>query len=71
MVNDIVKGNVIVHAKFSVPAFLDSYYTYDNISDENSETKLKGDELTTFPEVFASPTDMLGIQKLIDQYLAK
>ena len=60
-----------INSKFSVPAFLKSYYTYDNISDENSETKLTGDELTTFPEVFASPTDMLGIQKLIDQYLAK
>ena len=58
-----------VHDKFSVQEFLDKYYTYDNLSDEKSETKLTGDDLTNFPEVFASPADMAGIQKLIDAYL--
>lgn len=60
-----------IHAKFSVQEFLDKYYTYDNLSNENSETKLVGDELTNFPEVFDSPADMAGIQKLIDTYLSK
>jgi len=58
-----------VNEKFSVEAFLKSYYKYDNISAEDSETKLTGDELTTFPEVFKSPSDMEGIQKLIDEYI--
>lgn len=59
-----------VYSKFSVPNHLKSYYTYDNISPEDAEIKLSGDELTTFPEIFESPEDMLGIQKLIDSYLA-
>ncbi len=58
-----------VNEKFSVEAFLKSYYKYDNVSPEDSETKLTGDELTTFPEVFKSQSDMEGIQKLIDKYL--
>ncbi len=58
-----------VNEKFSVEAFLKSYYKYDNVSPEDSETKLTGDELTTFPEVFKSPSDMEGVQKLIDKYL--
>lgn len=45
------------------------YYKYDNISPNDSETKLFGDELTNFPEVFNSQEDMLGIQKLIDEYI--
>ena len=48
---------------------LRDYYTYDNISPAESETKLTGDDLTNFPEVFASKADMTGIQKLIDEYL--
>ncbi len=58
-----------VHPKFSLQKYLDDYYKYDNISAKDSETKLTGDELTTFPEVFASSADMLGIQKIIDSYL--
>ena len=50
---------------------VEDYYKYDNLSAEDSETKLLGDELTTFPEVFASPDDMLGIQRIIDDYLSK
>lgn len=45
------------------------YYKYDNISPEGSEKTLFGDELTNFPEVFRSPEDMAGIQKLIDEYI--
>lgn len=45
------------------------YYKYDNISPEGSEKTLFGDELTNFPEVFRSPDDMAGIQKLIDAYI--
>jgi len=58
-----------IHSGFSVKNFLDSHYTYDSISPEDSEAKLVGDELTTFPEVFASKKDMRGIQKLIDKYM--
>ena len=54
---------------FNLETVLESYYTYDNISPAESETKLTGDDLTNFPEVFASKTDMAGIQKLIDEYI--
>ncbi len=54
-----------INASFSVSSFLSKYYKYDNIS---SAGTLKGDALTTYPEILSSPTDMLGIQKLIDIY---
>ena len=54
-----------LHSSFSVSSYLSKYYKYDNIS---SAGNLKGDALTTYPEIFNSPTDMLGIQKLIDVY---
>ena len=54
---------------FNLETVLKNYYTYDNISPDESETKLTGDDLTNFPEIFASKTDMAGIQKLIDEYL--
>ena len=55
--------------KALVEKILKDNYTYDNISDADSETKLKGDDLTNFPEIFKSKADMAGIQKLIDEYL--
>jgi hypothetical protein len=58
-----------IDSRFSVEEFLKSYYIYDNISPEDSETKITGDDLTTFPEIFNSPADMEGIQKLIDSYM--
>lgn len=58
-----------IDERFSVEAFLNSYYTYDNISPADAETKLSGDDLTTFPEIFNSPADMKGIQKIIDSYM--
>lgn len=54
---------------FDVATVLKTYYTYDNLSPAESQTKLTGDDLTNFPEIFASKTDMTGIQKLIDQYI--
>lgn len=60
-----------IHPKFSVDEFLSKYYTYDNISEEGSEAAITGDELTSFPEVFKSPSDMASIQKLIDKYIAE
>ena len=55
--------------KFNLDTVLETYYTYDNISPAESETKLTGDDLTNFPEIFASKTEMEGIQKLIDKYV--
>ena len=55
-----------IHPSFSVEKYLANYYLYDNISTDGN---LKGDDLTTYPEIFKSPTDMLGIQKLIDKYI--
>ena len=46
-----------IYIKTSIPC---------NISEEGN---LKGDELTNYPEIFNSPDDMLGIQKLIDKYI--
>lgn len=54
---------------FNLETVLKTYYTYDNISPAESETKLTGDDLTNFPEVFASKSEMTGIQKLIDEYI--
>ena len=53
---------------FDVDSFLKKYYKYDNISTSGT---LKGDSLTNYPEIFESSTDMLGIQKLIDEYIEK
>ena len=55
-----------INLAFDVNDFLSSFYVYDNISEEGN---LKGDELTNYPEIFNSPDDMLGIQKLIDKYI--
>ena len=63
--------NADLNSHFDVADFLDTYYTYDNISPEGSSVEIIGDDLTTFPEVFKSESDMRGIQKLIDQYLNK
>ena len=54
---------------FDLEYYLTSYYKYDNISDPESEVKLTGDDLTNFPEILASKTEMEGIQKLIDKYI--
>ena len=54
---------------FNLETVLKTYYTYDNLSPAESETKLTGDDLTNFPEIFASKTEMAGIQKLIDEYI--
>ncbi len=53
--------------KFDVTNFVMTYYVYDNVSPAESNTTLIGDGLTNFPEIFASKTDMEGIQKLIDE----
>ena len=55
-----------VNSVFDVNRFLSIYYTYDNIS---ASGNLRGDSLTTYPEIFKSSTDMIGIQRLIDKYL--
>ena len=60
-----------LNGAFELMANVNDRYKYDNISPEGSETKLTGDALTNYPEVFASPTEMLGIQKLIDKYIAE
>ena len=43
---------------FNFDKFIETYYTYNGAT-------------TNYPEVFASKTDMLGLQKLIDEHLAK
>ena len=43
---------------FNFDKFIETYYTY-------------GGATTNYPEVFASEADMLGLQKLIDEHLAK
>lgn len=47
-----------IQSAFDVKQFCDTYYTYK-------------DATTNFPDVFASPEDMRGIQTLIDQYIAE
>lgn len=51
-------GDTSINIKFSFENFIKTYYTYDNAT-------------TNFVDIFSSPTDMLGIQQLIDEYLAK
>lgn len=58
-----------VNAAFNLENNINSRYKYDNISPEGSEITLTGDDLTNYPEIFKSPTEMLGIQKLIDKYI--
>ena len=41
-----------------IPGYVDYYY-------------VNGDEDSTFPEVFNSPSDMKGIQQLVDEYMGK
>lgn len=41
-----------------IPGYVDYYY-------------VNGDADSNFPEVFASPSDMKGLQQLVDEYLAK
>jgi len=60
-----------LNGAFELMKNVNDRYKYDNISPEGSETTITGDELTNYPEVFASPTEMLGIQKLIDKYIAE
>ena len=45
-------------AEFDFDAYEKTYYVYDNAT-------------TNFPEIFASESDMKGIQQLADEYLAK
>lgn len=51
-------GDTSVNIKFDFADFIKTYYTYGNVT-------------TNFVDIFSSPTDMLGIQQLIDEYLAK
>lgn len=51
-------GDTSVNINFSFADFIKTYYTYDNAT-------------TNLVEIFSSPEDMLGIQQLIDEYLAK
>lgn len=46
-----------INPLFSFDAFKKQFYTYETF--------------TNFAEIFASPTDMGGLQQLVDQYLAK
>ncbi len=49
-------SNQTLNLKFNFNKYINDYYKVDT---------------TNFPEIFKSPADMLGIQKLIDQYLAE
>ena len=51
-------GDTSININFSFADFIKTYYTYDNAT-------------TNLVEIFSSPEDMLGIQQLIDEYLAK
>ena len=51
-------GDTSININFSFADFIKTYYTYDNAT-------------TNLVEIFSSPEDMLGIQQLIDKYLAK
>ena len=51
-------GDKNINSAFNFDKFIADYYTYDGAT-------------TNFPAVFASKTDMAGIQKLIDKYLAE
>lgn len=48
--------NTFINKDFSFTSFIDKYYTKKNIN-------------TNFPEIFASESDMNGIQTLVDRYL--
>ena len=41
-----------------IPGYVDYYY-------------VNGDADSNFPEIFASPDDMKGLQQLLDEYMAK
>lgn len=49
-------NNTSINKDFSFTSFIDKYYTKKNVT-------------TNFPEIFASESDMNGIQTLVDQYL--
>ena len=51
-------GDTSINSHFSFSSFIGSYYTYNGAT-------------TNFDKVFASESDMAGIQRRIDQYLAK
>ena len=51
-------GDTSININFDFADFIKTYYTYDNAT-------------TNLVEIFSSPEDMLGIQQLIDEYLAK
>ena len=51
-------GDPGINSKFNFDNFIQSYYIYNNGN-------------TNFPAIFKSETDMLGLQQLIDQYLAE
>lgn len=49
----------------NIDKFIESYYKYDNPSTERNE------KATNMKEIFYSDVDMLGLQKLADEYLSK
>ena len=51
-------GDTKISPDFDFKAYEKTYYVYDNAT-------------TNFPEIFASESDMKGIQQLADEYLAK
>lgn len=51
-------GDTNISKEFDFEAYERDYYVYDNAT-------------TNFPEIFASPSDMKGLQMLADEYLAK
>lgn len=48
-------SNEYLNSRFNFKKYITNYYKVDT---------------TNFPEIFESPSDMLGVQKLIDKYLA-
>ncbi len=52
-------NDTTANSAFELSSYKSTYYAYDKTVPSN----------TNFEEVFASPTEMTGLQKLIDQYL--
>lgn len=50
-------NDTTVNGKFSFDKFMKNYYTFD--------------PYTNYPDIFASETEMRGLQQLVDQYLAE
>jgi len=61
--HDVNHENYPISSRYDVDYFVNNFYKYDN-------PDTAGDErLTNFPAIFGSPSDMEGLQKLVDEYL--